>query len=368
MIRFSMTVNLAKICRPSGERVTPRLTRSAVDSAVMSSPAKRMVPAVGSLRPMMVRSVVVLPAALAPTSEITSPLPTFSETPRSTGRLPYCALTPSSSSMAPSQIGFYHGSILEDRVGRAFRDLAAVMHGNRTVGQAPEEAHLMVDDAESCAVSAQVAQHGVEIRDLVLAKPRRRLVEKKKLGLAHKRHGNAQHLLVAVGEAGGRLVGKRREPAKHQDTLDLLPQRLVVTRWMQQGHHAPQAQLALELEMSRDQHMLGDAELREELRILKGLHDAQGGNLMGLGAVERPILPDQPAARRSIDAGDEIKKRRLARAVRSEHADDLLARDREGNAGDGRQPAEALGEGVDFKEHGAALEAFRGCRAASGGS
>ena len=110
----------------------------------------------------MVRSVVDLPAALAPISDTTSPAPIESEMSRKTGRLPYCTLMFPSSSMLASEIGIDHRRVTENRRGRAFGDLAAVMHGDGAVGETAEEADLVVDDAECGAVPAQVAQHGIK--------------------------------------------------------------------------------------------------------------------------------------------------------------------------------------------------------------
>jgi hypothetical protein len=66
--------------RPSGEWLMPARTISLGARRVMSRPSKRIVPAAAFTKPLIARSVVVLPAPLAPISATISPSPTVSET------------------------------------------------------------------------------------------------------------------------------------------------------------------------------------------------------------------------------------------------------------------------------------------------
>ncbi len=54
---------------------------SGVSRRVISSPSKRMLPRDAFQRPMMVRSVVVLPAPLRPSSIVNPPAGTLKSTP-----------------------------------------------------------------------------------------------------------------------------------------------------------------------------------------------------------------------------------------------------------------------------------------------
>ena len=67
--------------RPSGDCAMPSLTTLCGGVAVMSVPLKRIRPCRGRLRPWIERSVVDLPAPLAPISVTISPWRTCSETP-----------------------------------------------------------------------------------------------------------------------------------------------------------------------------------------------------------------------------------------------------------------------------------------------
>ena len=67
--------------RPSGTRVTPRLTMLVGSAPVMFSPSKVMEPPEGFTSPAMARSVELLPAPLAPMSVTISPRRTSKEMP-----------------------------------------------------------------------------------------------------------------------------------------------------------------------------------------------------------------------------------------------------------------------------------------------
>ena len=67
--------------RPSGDCEMPISTMSCGLRRVMSLPLKTIRPCCGVLRPLIERSVVDLPAPLAPISVTTSPSCTSSETP-----------------------------------------------------------------------------------------------------------------------------------------------------------------------------------------------------------------------------------------------------------------------------------------------
>ena len=71
--RFSITVRVAKILRPSGTWTMPCWTISCGSMRVMSSSSKRMCPVRVRSRPEMVLSVVDFPAPLAPIRVTISP-------------------------------------------------------------------------------------------------------------------------------------------------------------------------------------------------------------------------------------------------------------------------------------------------------
>src|SRR5205814_2718812 len=99
---------------------------------------------------------------------------------------------------------------------RALRDLASVVERDDSVGQAAEEADLVVHEAERGAPVVNLSKDGREIEDLVAPEARCRLVQEENLRVAHKGHGQAEHLFLAVGEVAGELPGGGGEVAESQ--------------------------------------------------------------------------------------------------------------------------------------------------------
>ena len=76
-------VRREKIRRPSGAWPIPRITSSCGGTWLMSAPSSSTEPWRGWSRPLIVRSVVVLPAPLAPIRVTISPRRTSAVMPRS---------------------------------------------------------------------------------------------------------------------------------------------------------------------------------------------------------------------------------------------------------------------------------------------
>lgn len=83
-IRFSSTLSVGKICRPSGTKPKPRWATRYGGRPVIACPSKAAVPPQHGSSPMMAETVVVLPMPLRPSSASTSPAPTDSDTSNST--------------------------------------------------------------------------------------------------------------------------------------------------------------------------------------------------------------------------------------------------------------------------------------------
>ena len=86
--RFSATVSVPKMCRPSGTSASPRRTIFSGLAPTSDSPSKRIEPPAGATSPKIAESVVVLPAPFGPMTPTTSPSSTWSEIPCSAGMRP----------------------------------------------------------------------------------------------------------------------------------------------------------------------------------------------------------------------------------------------------------------------------------------
>src|SRR5258707_14951849 len=92
--------------RPSGTRLTPRLTMVSTAVRLISFPSSRISPDDAGTSPQIADSVVVLPAPLAPIRQTQAPVGTDSEMPSSTSTAPYPAFRLRTSSIIAPQIGF----------------------------------------------------------------------------------------------------------------------------------------------------------------------------------------------------------------------------------------------------------------------
>ena len=81
ILRFSFTVRLSNTRRPSGTMAMPSATTCWALKGMMSRPRKLMAPEAVFTRPLMARSVVLLPAPLAPISVTIWPCSTSKEMP-----------------------------------------------------------------------------------------------------------------------------------------------------------------------------------------------------------------------------------------------------------------------------------------------
>ena len=98
--RFSSTVRVRKMLRPSGTSTSPSRHSRSGAWPLMRVPWKLIVPAKGDCSPATVLSSVDLPAPLGPTTKTISPFSTVRSTPSSAVSRPYPAFSPSTFSIA----------------------------------------------------------------------------------------------------------------------------------------------------------------------------------------------------------------------------------------------------------------------------
>src|SRR5262245_13830356 len=144
-----------KRSRPWETCTTPRRNVRCGGWPPISAPSRRMRPAIGARKPLIVLSAVDFPLPLAPRRATTSPRPTAKSTPRRTWTRPYPATSPSTASTAGSASvgsGLVSKVSLEDlsvagQFGRrAFRDHLAVVQDDDPVGDAHHELDGVLDE------------------------------------------------------------------------------------------------------------------------------------------------------------------------------------------------------------------------------
>src|SRR6185437_6103998 len=118
----------------------------------MSEPANRMTPARAGVRPMMERTVVVLPMPLRPISVTISPEATVSVRPNRTWLRPSLVSMSRTSRMASgmrglrlAEISLAHLRVGADRGRAAGRNSAAIDQHGDPVGQREYRLHVVLD-------------------------------------------------------------------------------------------------------------------------------------------------------------------------------------------------------------------------------
>ena len=90
--------------------------------------------------------------------------------------------------------------------------------------------------------------------------------------------------------------------------------------------------------------------VQEQPQRLERARDPARGDLVRLEAEQRLALEPDVAGVGLVDAGDEVEERRLAGAVRPDHADDLALVDVQVELVDAREPAEALRDALELEQ------------------
>src|SRR5665647_1329859 len=159
--RLSRTVRSPSVPRPSGTWAIP--IRAILSGLMprMSVPSKRIRPVAGTM-PLIARSVVVLPAPLAPRIPAASLTPRWKETPCSTGANPYEAVTSSSSSRLI--VGHLLPQVCLDdtRIGlrlarRALHERPSMVKHHDAIGHSGDQPHMVLDDQDR---EVEIAAHG----------------------------------------------------------------------------------------------------------------------------------------------------------------------------------------------------------------
>src|SRR5919197_3817313 len=180
MRRLSQTLSSAKRPRPSGTWAMPARATVSARARESGFPAKTISPVCRTV-PETDRSVVVLPAPLAPSSATISPSSTRSETPWSALIGPYRASTPRSSSsggIVSSEICLDHLWVCPYVGGLAAGDQAPEVENVHVVADRHDEVHVVLNEQHGqVEVVAQLADDAHKLRHLLVVEPSGRLVQ-----------------------------------------------------------------------------------------------------------------------------------------------------------------------------------------------
>src|SRR5690349_5800771 len=182
----------------------------------------------------------------------------------------------------------------------------------RGVGELEGECRVLLDQQHPGALlGPDPREHLEHLPDDERRQPQGRLVQQQQRRPGQQRPGHREHLLLAAGQAAGRLVAPVGQPREDlEPAVDVAPHLRVV----------PAVRTELEV--------LGHGEAGERTASLRHVRDAEPGHLLGGQPDEIPAAEGDPAAGPHHPA-DRPQRRRLAGAVRAEQRDHLALADGE---------------------------------------
>src|SRR5215468_4688097 len=344
-----------KVPRPSGVWAMPRRTMSSVALPSMRCPSKRTIPEVLTM-PHTARSVVVLPAPLAPRMAVMPPASTAKARPCKTLVHPYCAWRFSASRRAgmPSvlapEVGLDHLGIALDLGGRALGDLATEVEHHHLVGNLHHQAHVVLDEEDGhLAAVADGAHELTERGHLFVVEAACRLVEEEELGLAGQGAPQLHALEGAEGQPRRRAIRHVVEVEKRDELARRLACLLLLAAHPGQLERVAR-EVAARAAVHAYQHVVEHAHGGEEGEVLEGAPDAELGDVMGGCGDDGAPFEEDVALLRSVEASDAVEERRLARAVGTDQSHDLTGAHLEGDGIESHDATEAHRDITDGQE------------------
>ena len=213
-----------------------------------------------------------------------------------------------------------------DLLERALGDLEAVVEGDHAIGDSLDDVHVVLDHEDRVAgLGAELGDQLGDLLGLLRVHAGSGLVEQQHPRVRRRRAGDLEPAAVGVGEAVGGLVpavahqplAEEREPLLGE-LADLL---LLAAHARRAQHRAEDA--GLRVPVRGRHHVLAHGHVEEEAQRLERARDPAARDLVRLEALDARAGEDDVAAGRHVDARDEVEQRRLAGAVRADHADDL---------------------------------------------
>ena len=242
-----------------------------------------------------------------------------------------------------AEVGLDDAWVGGDLLERALRDLDAVVERDHAVGDALDDVHVVLDHEDRvAALDAELGDQLGDLLRLLRVHPGGRLVEQEQPRVRRRRAGDLEPAPVGVRERVRGLVpavahqplAEEREPllGERPDLALLAP----LAGCPEDRAEGARARVAV----GRRHDVLADGHVEEQAKRLERPRDPLARDQCGSRPGDALAREDDVALRRLVDAGDEVEERRLAGAVRADHADDLALVDVEVEPGDDLQAAE----------------------------
>src|SRR3989454_2896668 len=359
--RLSSTVMSGKRSRAWETWTIPRRNVRCGGWPAMSCPSRRMRPALGRMKPLIVFRAGDLPLPFAPSRATISPRRTARSTPRRTWMGPYPAtrLSTARSGGAASvaKVGFQHFAIPRHLRGRSVGDDLAVVEHDDPVRHRHDELDRVLDEDDG---DPFLPHQPADDAEQLLADGRRQpdggLVEEKERRARGGRAHDLDHALLPARQLAGGLVGEMADAHELEEPAGAARCRPLGRAGRRHAEqHSEESRGDLRVETG--EHGLERGALAEEPAVLEGAPDALRGHQVGREAGDSlPAEADGAGGQHRVPR-DRVEERRLAGAVRPDDRAHPAGVEAQGNAGDGGEPAVPHGDIVQLEEgHGYSRE------------
>src|SRR5882724_2816629 len=190
----------------------------------MGLPSSRMLPLRGAKRPMIDRSVVVLPAPLRPSRATTSPCSTRIERSNRTWESPYSVLIRWASSsligVQPSEIGVLNRLVAADCIRRSIRKKPALIEHGDALCQLKYRIEIVLDDDDGSRARDPFDQRATRLA-LGRAHARERLIEQQHIRAGGERHADFKAAFFAIGQNMRWGFGAVDQVQQYENRFDL---------------------------------------------------------------------------------------------------------------------------------------------------
>ena len=196
----------------------------------------------------------------------------------------------------------------------------------------------MLDDQEGDALPVDVGNPRHDRLDQARIDAGGGFVEEDDRRIGHHHPGELEEFSLSAGKDARRLVGKAVEGDEFEERHGAFEVPVLLATDTARGEPVREDALA-GLALGGDEQILDQRHLRKGLRNLEGAPEpATETGVLGF-AFDGDAVEEDLAARRLQRARDEVEERCLPGSVRTDHPNDLAARDRHGHGVDGRDAA-----------------------------
>src|SRR5215472_15758932 len=193
-------------------------------------------------------------------------------------------------------------AVTDDRLGHAAGDQPAVVEHIEMIDHLNHSLHRVLDDEDRDALRPNLANGPEDAVEIIVAEPRKGLVEQDQSRLRCQRAGELHQPQLAICQPAGERTGASAEP----DPIE--------------GHlrHAPRSRIVSRTDKGADSNVFENCHPREGADDLKGAADTEPAYPVRPQPHERFAGKPHAAALGRQKTIDDIEQCRLARAVRAD--------------------------------------------------